>query len=232
MWGPRTQKHFTTNKQVMQHNFVLSDLNGNHIKNSTYETDEQLGLGRVVKEGDIVLNLGGNIGTSCIYASKLKAHVKCVEPISELASLIRENVNANRDDGDGQVDVIHGMITKSVEPMYIRCNSDDGRNCVGATTSNKECDPTETGCSKVTNDSGVGWIENTNVLFSDCEGCLPAFIREYGSQLGNVEAVVYERDQGDDRETPVDYSPVDQFLKENNFVCDGNGFHETCVRRV
>ena len=47
------------------------------------------------------------------------------------------------------------------------------------------------------------------------------------ADLGHVEAVVYEADQG------VDYKPVENFLHTHNFICesDAHKFQSVCVRR-
>lgn len=59
--------------------------------------------------------------------------------------------------------------------------------------------------------------EGYTVLFADCEGCLPDFIKTYSDELRQqpLRSIIYERD----RSESVDYAPLDKFLRDGNFSC-------------
>ena len=56
--------------------FKLYNLKGKLIKNSKWEFKEQKLLNKYLKPSDNVLQLGGNIGTSCILVDKIKGALK------------------------------------------------------------------------------------------------------------------------------------------------------------
>ena len=209
--------------------FTLSNLNGELIKNTSWEYNEQQNLARVVRAGDNVLNLGGNIGTSCIYAAKLGANVACVEPVESLSNLIEQNAK----DNNVSMKVVNAALTTTTDPLWITCGRRrHAKNLVGATISKEPCDPSESFCQKVNVQNKLPF-ERTSVLFADCEGCLPSFIKEFGSHLDDVEVVVYEKDQGMRGEGEhVDYTPVEEFLRDHKFVCetDKKEFQHVCAR--
>ena len=64
----------------------------------------------------------------------------------------------------------------------------------------------------------------------DCEGCAPNFINEYGKELEKhpIHTILYEEDQGN-RVKPIDYTPVYNFMRKNNFNCKGE-FHKICKK--
>jgi FkbM family methyltransferase len=200
--------------------FELENINGQIIKNTSYEVSEQVNLQNVLRDGDAVLQLGGNIGTSCMFASKHKNLSKnvCVEPSSTILGTLKKNTQ-----GLG-IDVFHGIIADTCENMSLQgAGADTSNNDWGAYVSTDgsgqsiSCAP----LTAVSPDTGF------DVLFADCEGCLPDFINTYKEEINtkhpNLRSVIYERDGG------VDYSGVDNWLSENNFKCEGD-FQIKCVK--
>ena len=57
-----------------------------------------------------------------------------------------------------------------------------------------------------------------NVLFADCEGCLPEFLKEYKDH--NWELIIFEKDNANN----VDYSIVETIAKRNNLQKIKDGF--------
>ena len=78
--------------------YDLYDYNGNIIKNTEHEVSEQKILRDTIRTGDRVLQLGGNIGASCITASKINKLDKndCVEPQSNLIPILVLSVGFKR----------------------------------------------------------------------------------------------------------------------------------------
>lgn len=205
---PKTLKHFK-----------LLSLNGT-IDNHDYEVDEQLALIRVLRKGDRVLQLGGNIGTSCITASiaaKLDTNV-CVEPCKELYDILEKNSR------DYAVSAIHGVIGECTSVRLQ--NMDTANNHWGAFTS-KDGSGEETPCHSL---NSIRPQRGFSVLFADCEGCLPEFLEEYQNVLGDLRAIIYERDRAES----VNYEVVDDFLRRNRFSCQAmdvsNPFHFICSK--
>ena len=79
--------------------FNLHDVNENLITNKDYELDEQILLYKYLDKNDSVLQLGANIGTSCILVDKVtEGNNICVEPnlglipIFKIRNLIKQNL--------------------------------------------------------------------------------------------------------------------------------------------
>lgn len=73
--------------------YTLKTANGT-ISNHKWEFSEQKALATVLKDGDRLLQLGGNAGASCITAdkvAKLSANV-CVEPSTNILPILRDNI--------------------------------------------------------------------------------------------------------------------------------------------
>ena len=207
-------------KMALQTTFQLEDINGNTIENTSYEVSEQMNLQDVLRDGDAVLQLGGNIGTSCVFASKHKTLSKnvCVEPNSTVLNTLNKNTQ-----GLG-IDVFHGIIANNCDNMTLQgAGTDAGNNDWGAFVST-DGSGQPISCAPLTSVSpDIGF----DVLFADCEGCLPDFIETYKEEINtkhpNLRSVIYERDG------QVDYSGVDSWLRENNFTCEGD-FQRKCEK--
>jgi hypothetical protein len=192
--------------------FTLKNTHGKTVSNTKIEWTEQELLMTAVQTGDRVLQLGGNVGTSCIAAglhTKLAANV-CVEPSNHNYAIMRDNVAGHN------VTPIHGIISENCKGSLV------GRDR-GAYVS-AEANGQPIGCHTLASVTPPGGF---SVLFADCEGCLPGFITEYGAALaaGPLHTIVYERD----REKNVDYRLVDDYMRVNGFKCHG-GFHRVCRR--
>ena len=201
--------------------FYLQDLNGQTICNTEYEVAEQVHLQEVIRDNDAVLQLGGNIGTSCIFASKHKKLSKnvCVEPSSKLINVLKKNTEGL------DIDIVHGIIADNCDNLTLPgAGEDTNHNDWGAYVStNGSGQPIScTSLSSVSPNTGF------NVLFADCEGCLPEFINTYKEELNtkhpNLRTVIYERDGN------IGYGDVDEWLNDNNFECNGD-FQQKCIKK-
>ena len=187
--------------------YKLLDANGKAIDNTRYECIEQELLSRYLKDGDRVLQLGGNVGTSCITASKAKklACNVCVEPNSKILPMLKHNVK------NTGIRVVEGVISDTSD-HYLNAGADSlaarTEVCRGA-----RCRKTRRHVKSFPL-SSVEPPGKFNVLFMDCEGCAPLFIQEYGAELAKtLRLVILERDVAH----AVDYKPVDAFLRHNDF---------------
>jgi FkbM family methyltransferase len=201
--------------------YTLNDAKGSIINNLNYEVAEQKILKDTLKNGDRVLQLGGNIGTSCITAGKIN-NLKvnhCVEPQSFLTKILKNNIKKNYSNAE----IIHGIISEDCKDMKISSNDGDL-----AAFTEKSSHGEKVFCHSL---HSIKPENGYTYLFMDCEGCAPGFIQEYGKELSKhpIHTIVYEEDQGD-RLDPVDYTPVNNFMKQNNFKCEGN-FHKVCKKQ-
>ena len=188
-------------------NFKLYDINGNLIKNEAWEYSEQKLLIKYLKKTDNVLQLGGNIGASCIIADKLlninNINI-CVEPNNKVINTLEKNKNYN----NSKFKIIYGVISDRKGLKLSNEGESDKLNYWG---------------SKITEGKGqlvksfrLNNIENINkinILFADCEGCLELFIDEYEHFIKQLRLVIYEADQSH----LCNYKKIEQILKANNF---------------
>ena len=205
--------------------FRLRSLTGAYLRNTEYEHDEQRLLASRLRDGDRVLQLGGNIGTSCIAAAKtrtLAANV-CVEPSDTVVQTLRRNISEHGVD----VRVVHGIIGGTGEACaqkrLMGVGGDPSHNDWGASVTADGGEGQAVRCTTLQDVAPPGGF---TVLFADCEGCFPGFVEEHAEELArshDLHTIVYERDAG------ADYGSVERFCKDHDFRCSG-GFHTLCVR--
>jgi FkbM family methyltransferase len=203
--------------------YRLRTVNGTYIQNQDYEFTEQQELVKRVKDGDRILQLGGNIGTSCITAGKaadLASNV-CVEPSLAVLPTLRRNVNE------------HGSLAQVVEGIVAECRTPISLQGVGQDAENNDW-----GAHIVNSQEGqpvtchslrsVSPHDGFTILFADCEGCFDTFIQTYATELHQhhpLHTIIYEKDG------QSDYAHVNAFTEEHGFTCTGS-FHQVCTRPV
>jgi FkbM family methyltransferase len=186
--------------------FKLLDVNNKEVSNMSREKKEQQYLKSILDQDDIVLQLGGNIGTSCILVDKLtNGKNVCVEPNKKLISTLEKNKKKN----NSRFDIIFGTISKKTQKLVTTENDDNLANYVVDENSNL----------KGENVNNYDFHElnkkyKFNVLFADCEGCITSFLKDYPESLKYFKKIVFEIDYI----FYVDYKPVFQTLAEYGFV--------------
>lgn len=181
-----------------------------YIPNILWEPEEQHFLNKYLDKNDIVLQLGGNVGTSCIFVDKIvdqKDQQICVEPNLNIIKLLEENKTKN----NSKFKIIDGVITNNTN-MYL---NNKGLDDIEFTTTDKS---TDIKLKTYRLDS----LGNFNVIFADCEGCLINFIKEYPEVLTKVNKIIYERDNKD-----YSYDYIENLFRENNYIQKEKGF--VCV---
>lgn len=200
-----------TNPSPAVPSFTLKDVRGNIIQNTDWEFGEQAALVSHLQPNDRVLQLGGNIGASCIAAAKFMPSSLnvCVEPSDLIIPTLHENVSGC----NGSVRVVHGIIADKCEnKTLVGVGGNASKNDWGAQI-RPDANGQKIKCFTLPDVSPPGGF---TMLFADCEGCLPEFIRNYGNELVNthpLRTIIYERD------ADVDYSEVEAFCKTNGYKC-------------
>ena len=187
--------------------FQLYNIKNNLIKNTNWEYSEQQLLGKYVKKNDNVLQLGGNIGTSCIYVDKIidKNNTNiCVEPNPRIIDVLKKNKTYNK----SKFDIVYGIISEKQHLRLSNKAQTDDNNLWGAKVADDgDIDITSYSLNKLSN------IDKINVLFADCEGCLEKFIDEYEHFLKQLRLIIYEADQNQ----ICDYKKIEEILKKHTF---------------
>ena len=172
-----------------------------------WEVDEQETMLKYIKPSDIILQLGGNVGGSCILADRIvenKTAQMCVEPNPKLLSILKRNKKNN----GAHFQIIDGALTKSSGAKLIVKKSNPYGD-VGATVSFGE----EGNGVPIKTIDLKEIPDNFNVIFADCEGCLPPFIEEYTEVLKKVRLLIYERDEVGNN----DYGKMEKRLEQSGF---------------
>lgn len=187
--------------------FQLYNIKNNLIKNTNWEYSEQELLGKYLKKNDNVLQLGGNIGTSCIYVDKIidKNNTNiCVEPNPRIIDVLKKNKTYNK----SNFDIVYGVISEKQHLKLSNKEQTEDKNLWGSKVLNDgDIDITSYSLNKLPN------IDKINVLFADCEGCLEKFIDKYEDFLKQLRLVIYEADQ----KKICDYKKIETILKKHNF---------------
>ena len=161
--------------------FKLHDLKDNLITNKDYEVYEQILLYKYLEKKDSVLQLGANIGTSCILVDKvIKGNNICVEPNLGLIPILKKNKEFNK----AKFVIIDGIISKKKGMMLVE--SDD-ENKYGSFISKNE--------GKLVKNYDFNELNKKykfNVLFADCEGCLEGFFDEYPDSIKSFDKIIFE----------------------------------------
>lgn len=207
--------------------FELYSKNGDKIINTDFEYPEQILLYKYLESNDIVLQLGGNIGTSCILADKIlsnKDKQVCVEPNKDMIEVLEKNKRFN----NANFKVINGILSnKTCFYKKSEYKNDLMKLGVSYHHENAEFDKFKS----LEQDLNVKCFDfyeiekslndKINVLFFDCEGCACEFLEMYENSLENITKIFIEQDQ----KNTCDYSKKVfpllikyNFTKSNNFI--------------
>ena len=198
---------FSLNKKEPFIDFKLYNIKNNLIENKNWEYSEQKILGKYLNKNDNILQLGGNIGASCIYADKIidKQNTNiCVEPNPKIIDIL----NKNKKYTNSNFDIIYGIISNKQNLKLSNKGQNYNKNFWGAKiVDDGDINITSHPLNKIKN------ITKINVLFADCEGCLEKFIDEYEYFLNQLRLIIYEADQSH----MCDYAKIENILKKHNF---------------
>lgn len=202
--------------------FEVETLDGDLIRNRDTEYSEQEILAEISRDGDRMLQLGANIGTSCITAARSAAvsPVVCVEPFGGLMDTLSRNTAK-----DPAIKLVHGVISSDVAACAnMRMTEDSGG--YGSRTA-PDAPGSAVQCHSLSSVSPPGGF---SVIFADCEGCFPGFLQEHAAELRtnhpHLRAVVYERDYAE----VADYGMVQRYLESEGFRCETRGYNTVCLR--
>jgi len=198
--------------------FVLKDLHNRSMRGVEWEFQEQEALCKYVYSTDRVLQLGGNIGGTCVAASRLTrpGSVLCVEPNQAVLPTLYQN----RKDTKSDFDILEGVVAEL--PCKTRIGRCLGPNCWGSASSETG---TLVGCTPLAEvKKAFGAI---SVLFADCEGCLPLFLAMYPTLIADpdLRTIIYEFDSN-----PSGYSKMEKQLLAAGFELAQNQFVKVWVR--
>ena len=200
--------------------FNLYNVNNQLIENTNWEYSEQQDIGEYLRPTDNVLQLGGNIGASCIYVDRLintgNLNI-CVEPYHKIISTLEKNRKLT----DANFQIINGVISDSTDLKLDVNKNESNNNFWGSSISNN-------GNVNITSYplKTIKYYDKINVLFADCEGCLEKFIDEYEWFLNQLRLILYEEDQPH----KCDYSKIAKILVNNNFKEIKSGFHKVWIK--
>jgi len=194
--------------------FKLYDMKNELLENTNWEYGEQLLLEKYLNKNDNILQLGGNIGGSCIMADKIldKNNINiCVEPNKEIIDTLHKNKKYT----NSNYTIVEGIISNKNNLKLSTTNETIDTNYWGSFVSNEgNIDIKSYSLKSIPN------IEKINVLFADCEGCLESFIDEYEYFLKQLRLVIYEADQPH----ICDYDKIKNILIKNNFKNIGDEY--------
>eukprot|EP00929_Paragymnodinium_shiwhaense_P038661 TRINITY_DN20404_c6_g1_i1.p1 TRINITY_DN20404_c6_g1~~TRINITY_DN20404_c6_g1_i1.p1 ORF type:complete len:475 (-),score=5.68 TRINITY_DN20404_c6_g1_i1:105-1529(-) len=194
--------------------YTIEDTRGKVLANLNWEVPEQLALWQVLCPGDRVLNLGGNIGGSCITIAKIlgaTGSITCVEP----SPLVLPRLKKNRGAGAVQFKIHEGIVGPSARAcddieLYVTnvTASRPGLGLSGHAYTQSQSSPSVTKVQCVGLEQVAG-AEHFSVLFADCEGCLSPALLDAAVQQG-VRTVVFEYDS-------ARYKAVESQLETHGF---------------
>jgi FkbM family methyltransferase len=190
--------------------FIVYDKNFNKIDNKNYEFIEQELLKKYLIKNDHVLQLGGNIGTSCITVDKIINNKKmnvCVESNTNLIHILEYNKKIN----NCNFKIINNIISEKPSKLYISNDTN------GISSSSYFRKNTHSNYQNVNNLS----LYNLNndykftVLFADYKGCINDFITEYGDYfLKYLRLIIIKKDYFKE----VNYNKIKQKILNSNFI--------------
>ena len=171
----------------LMHNFTLDDTQGNRIRNTNHEAHEQFVVHRFLRPDDVVLELGGGIGTNSIQINKTlrggaRARHVVVEPQRELVELLRRNGATNR----CEFRVLHGALSK--RPLRVPHFDPGNRTWIFVRASPDAPGPPVPTISTLPN--------RPTALVADCEGCLLQVLTDFPEIFDTLRMLYVENDGG------------------------------------
>ena len=205
-----------TNKysSIKDISFNLYNTDHKLVKNKDYEFPEQEILFKYIRENDIVLQLGGNIGTSCILVDKLiseKQNNICVEPNKKIINTLIENKLIN----NCNFEIIEGIISNKCKQKLKLAGDNSEASYVS-----------DEGGEDINNIPLKDLNKNFSVLFCDCEGCLCSFLDEYPYILKDLRLIIYEADYPN----MCNYNNINAIIEKNGFVKKESGFLNVYIK--
>jgi len=218
--GLYSKKNSQQSKNKLSITFKLYNMQNELLNNTDWEYGEQLLLEKYLNKNDNILQLGGNIGGSCIMAGKIldKNSINiCVEPNKEIINTLQKNKKYT----NSNYKIIDGAISDKNNLKLSTTSETINNNYVGSSVSNEgNIDIKSYPLKSIAN------IEKINVLFVDCEGCLESFIDEYEYFLKQIRLVIFEADQPH----LCDYDKIKNILRKNNFKEIESGFFNVWIK--
>jgi FkbM family methyltransferase len=201
-------------------NFKLYNLKNKLIQNNKYESSEQKTLYKFLKKNDNILQLGGNIGTSCIFADKIlkKNNINiCVEPNSKVIPTLEKNKKKNK----SNFTITHGIISEKKNQKIKDLTLGYKNNYLGSHISpDGNLHIKSYSLYKIKN------YKKINVLFADCEGCLEKFFNEYKDFINQLRLIIYEKDW----KSICNYDNIEKILLEKKFKNIKNEREEVWIK--
>mmetsp|Transcript_69886 Transcript_69886/g.167756 ORF Transcript_69886/g.167756 Transcript_69886/m.167756 type:complete len:472 (+) Transcript_69886:99-1514(+) len=202
------------------------------------EVWEQQALLRTLRPGESVLNIGGNVGTSCILIQKAteSGRTFCVEPDMSLMPILRQNF---ADTSVESIEIVPGLITDSShcpEGVAMHGSQSDAASAVQDAGGSDERLPKvmEYGgrryevqaCYSLQHIASLNNNRMTSVIFADCEGCLPLIYQQFRQSFAasEVRAIIYERDGVESQHIEQAYVAMEADLRGLGFVEVSRGF--------
>lgn len=201
--------------------FSLEDASGKQLKNIDYELTEQILLNKYVSDKDSVLQLGGNIGTSCILVDKIRngGNNICVEPNESLIPLLKRN----KKNTNSRFVIIDGILSNQSGMVLIE--SDDLNKYGSYIESSTKKNTIPGKIVKNYDFTKLNKKYNFTVLLVDCEGCFESFLDEYQNALDNINIIIIELDNPD----MCNYDKVINKLQLSGFLYMEGEFHRVYV---
>ena len=195
------------NNTTAMHTFFLHNAEGKLIRNMSHEGHEQFVSQFFLHSTDTVLEIGGGIGACSIQINKCLSatsrHI-VVEAQQELVEICRANGEMN----NCSFTVMHGVLSKEkgicVPPFNPSRRIDDPTSWIFARADTQQTGPIVPSISQLP--------LLPTALIADCEGGLPAIIRDFPEVFTNLRLLYYEQD------SPAKfYKPLEKQLLEKGF---------------
>ena len=192
--------------------FYIYDINFNKINNKNYEYNKQKLLKKYLIKKDHILQLGGNLGISCIFADKIienKNMNVCVEPNVNLINILKYNKNINK----CNFKIINNIISEIPTKLYV------DKNSKGISSSTYYRKNIHSDMQMVNNLSlyNLNNYYQFTVLFANCGDCIQSFLSEYCDYfLKYLRLIIIEKDYSKE----INYNKIKEKILNSNFILD------------